>query len=115
MPSIIWKPITGKYYAYLQECFYDPKKKGPKTKNIYLGSTPNKAEEKLKRVVADSGQLTFLVGELYRKQPTGSPPADEIAVAVKAVDKLTDRFKDERVKAILTQALETLKQVQQEV
>ncbi|ACV64437.1 hypothetical protein Dtox_3729 [Desulfofarcimen acetoxidans DSM 771] len=115
MPSIIWKPITGNYYAYLQECYYDPQRKGPKTKNIYLGSTPKKAEEKLKQFVTDGEQLTFYIEELYRKRPTGKPPSDEIAVAVKAIDKLTSRFKDKRVKDILSQTLDALKQVQQEV
>ena len=110
MPSIIWKPITGHYYAYLQECFYDPTTKGPKTKNIYLGSTPEKAEEKLRRVVTDSEQLTFFVGEIYRKQPAGRPPADEKAVAVKALNTLSRRLKDEAVKAVILRAIKELEE-----
>lgn len=105
MPCITWKPIAYGYYAYLETTVYDQVKKGPTTKSHYLGSTPDKAEVKLKEMVQDQEELTHLLGELHRKQPAGKPPQDEAGKAIKALEKMLDRFKDERVKGVLKEAV----------
>lgn len=108
MSCITWKPIAYGYYAYLETTVYDQVKKGSTTKSFYLGSTLDKAEEKLKKLVQDQDQLTHLLDELYRKRPAGKPPQDELSKAIKALKRLSDRFKDERIKVVLKEAVTKL-------
>ncbi len=78
------------------------------TKSIYLGSTPKKAEIKLRRLIKDEKQLNQLINELYRKRPQGNPSRDEKSVAVNALSRLADRFKDMEVKEAINAAIKKI-------
>ncbi|HHW42536.1 MAG TPA: hypothetical protein GXX25_01765 [Desulfotomaculum sp.] len=108
MPSVTWKPIDGRYYAYLNECRYEREKKGPVTSSTYLGSTPERAAEKLRRLVQDEGEYSRLVDDLYRKRPAGKPPGSEEEKAALSLRRLARRYESPRVQEAVKAALAVL-------
>lgn len=111
MACVTWKPIRTGYFAYLDTSYYDPEIKGPRYKGTYLGSTPERAEAKLKTLVQDKEELTRLTEELYRKHPPGRPPQDEKAKAIKVLDRLINKTSDVQTMEILQEAINKLKEV----
>ncbi|MGI9862881.1 hypothetical protein SDD30_15995 [Moorella naiadis] len=108
MACIVWKPLVSGYYAYLETCLYDREKKRPKSKGVYLGSTPEKAAAKLRRLVPDEAEYSRLVAELYRKRPAGKPPQDEVGKAARELARLKGKYQNERVQAAVNAALAIL-------
>lgn len=111
MACITWKPIRAQYTAYMETSYYDPEKKGPRYKGTYLGSTPQRAEAKLKTLVQDKEELARLTKELYRKHPPGRPPQDERSKAIKTLDRLINKTSDVQAREILQEAINRLKEV----
>ncbi|WP_334110554.1 hypothetical protein [Thermodesulfitimonas autotrophica] len=112
MGCVTWKPSRYKYYAFYDEHRYDRQERKGKTRSVYLGADPAKAAAKLRQVVQDEAEYSRLVKQLWERRPAGRPPQDEAARAVKALSRLTERFRDERVKAAIAAAIERLKEGQ---
>lgn len=109
MAYIVWKQLKYGYYAYLQESNYNREIKGPVTRSVYLGSTPKKAEIRLRRLIRDEKKLNHLISELYSKSPKGSPYRDEKSTAVNVLKRIANRFRDEEVKEAINAAIEKIK------
>lgn len=111
MSYIIWKPITGNYYAYLEECYYHRERKKSAVRGRYLGSSLEKAEAKLRAMVNDDAEYAKLVEELHRKRPEGKPPNKDIRKkAVKALEKFITRYEDNIVKEAINTAINIIKE-----
>ncbi len=110
MAYIVWKQLKYGCYAYLQECLYNREKKGPETVSTYLGSTPKRAEIKLRRLIKDEKMLGRLINDLYRKKPEKKIPDDEKAKAVIMLTRLMDRFNNEEVREAINSAIMKIKE-----
>lgn len=109
MPTVTWKPGEYNYYAFLDECRWDPQDKKRKTRSIYLGNTVEKAERKLRQLVQDDEEYSRLVRQLRERRPEGKPPVDEAGKAARQLERLAERFQDKEVRAVIEAAVRQLR------
>ena len=94
MPSVVWKDIDGRWYAYLVAVTYDRDTKRPHTSSKYLGADAESAEAKLRQLVPDNGEFLRLSAQLYLRRPQGRPPGSREEKAARSFRLIGKRYPD---------------------
>lgn len=105
MRSIVWRPVAGKYCAYLELNREESSSGNPVSRHIYLGNTPERAAARLRRLAGGDDDYLSLIMELYRRRPGRKPPVNEREKVARSLRRLAARYKDECVQAVLKRAL----------